>query len=171
MMNFLQNAKYRTKVIFSYLTIVIIPLVVGLALLYNSIVLFNEKNIHQTLEQQMDQHAASVISHMNDINHASYLLSTNTTICQFVADNISSPVDLIHRLTNDIFPMCSWFEASTRDFYDFVFFSDNKSLPETEFFHPMEKYQDEEWFRTMENSLRTIFFNLFIKILIIGCAP
>lgn len=152
-MRFLRHARYRTKMLLSYLIIVIIPLVAGLCFLYSSIVLTNEENIRFTLEQQIEQLASGVRGHMDEIDRASYLLSTNTTICQFIAASHATPVELISRLTSDILPICSWFEATTRDFYDFAFFSDNADIPETEIFHPIEKYRDQEWFENMERIL------------------
>lgn len=104
-MRFLRHARYRTKMLLSYLIIVIIPLVAGLCFLYSSIVLTNEENIRFTLEQQIEQLASGVRGHMDEIDRASYLLSTNTTICQFIAASHATPVELISRLTSDILPI------------------------------------------------------------------
>lgn len=152
-MRFLRRAGYRTKMILSDLMIVTVPLVIGLYFLYNSVVRLHENSIVQTLEQQMDQLSGGVAQHIEEIEKAAYLLSTNTTLCQFVADSHSTPVELIHRLTSDILPMCSWFEAGTSDFFDFVIFSDNEDIPETEIFHLIEPYSSEPWFAQMESAL------------------
>ncbi|MDD3409566.1 MAG: sensor histidine kinase [Eubacteriales bacterium] len=152
-----RKSKYRTKMVLSFLLIVLIPLALGLVFLYNSIVLLAENNARQALEQQMDRNVAMAEEHMAEIDHALYLLSTNITVCQFVADNISSTVDLVHRLTNEVLPLCSWFEASTSNYYDFVLFSDNPGIPETEIFHPIEKYCTEPWFMEMEDGLAHSF--------------
>lgn len=152
-LHFLRHAGYRTKMILSYLLIVTVPMVIGLYFLYNSLVRFNEDGIRRALEQQLEQYAAGVGEHMEDLEKSAYLLSTNTTLCQFVADSHATPVELIHRLTSDILPMCSWFEAGTSDFFDFTVFSDNADIPETEIFHPIDAYRGEAWFVQMEQML------------------
>lgn len=149
-MNIFRKMHYKSKLILCYLALVALPLAFSILLLYNSIIRPVQENAVSAIENRIDQEIYAVTSQIDKLENISYLLSTNTTINRFFQPgyNNSDP-ELIKAMNNEISPLLSWIEASSNDVYQYHFFTNNPSVPETRFFHRYDIYQDEAWLQDM----------------------
>jgi two-component system, sensor histidine kinase YesM len=149
------NISYKSKLIISYLVLASIPFTFGCIFLYISLINSISTNFNQITNRNIDQELVSINSKLNDIEKTGYLLLTNSTINKFLKVNYYSDIQLVETINNDVMPMISWISSTNKEFSNFRFFTDNKSIPENQFFNQSRPYEQENWFVNMERQLTT----------------
>lgn len=149
------SISYKSKLIISYLVLASIPFTIGCIYLYTSIINSVSANFSQIINQNIDQELVSINNKLNDIEKTGYLLLTNSTINKFLKVNYYSDIQLVETMNDDVMPMISWMTSTNKEFSNFRFFTDNKAIPENEFFNHSSSYEHESWFINMEKQLMT----------------
>ena len=144
---------YKSKLILCYLVLVSFPLILCLVLLYQSIVKPVRENAVSAIDQRLDQELNTINSKIEKIRNVSYLVSTNTVINKFFVPKFYGDLELIEILNNDISPLLSWLEASSPEISYYHFFTNNPSIPETQYLHQYDDYRSEPWMQEMEDSI------------------
>lgn len=152
-MGIIKKMHYKSKLILCYLVLVSFPLILCLVLLYQSIVKPVRDNALNAVNQRLTQELTTINSRIEKIRNVSYLLSTNTVINKFFVPKYYSDLDLIEILNNDISPLLSWLEASNPEITYYHFFTNNSSIPETQYLHQYADYQSEPWMEEMVHSI------------------
>ncbi len=152
-MKFFQKMHYKSKLVLCYLLLVSIPLTLSIVLLYNSIIKPVQDNAMKSIESRLDQELYTVSSQMEKLDKVAYLLSTNTTINRFFMPEYYDDLTIIKAMNNDILPLMSWLEASNPDIFQYHFFTDNPSIPETSFLHHCDTFRDETWMQEMQEEI------------------
>ena len=152
-MGLIKKMHYKSKLILCYLVLVSFPLILCLVLLYQSIVKPVRENAVSAIDQRLDQELNTINSKIEKIRNVSYLVSTNTVINKFFVPKFYGDLELIEILNNDISPLLSWLEASSPEISYYHFFTNNPSIPETQYLHQYDDYRSEPWMQEMENSI------------------
>lgn len=152
-MNIFKKMHYKSKLILCYMVLVSLPLALSIILLYNSIIKPVQDNAMKSIENRMEQELHSIDSQMDKLDKVAYLLSTNTTLNRFFTPQYYDDLTIIKAMNNDISPLMSWLEASNPDIFQYHFFTENSSIPETSFFHQYSSFAEDEWVRNMQEGI------------------
>ena len=152
-MEIIKKMHYKSKLILCYLVLVSFPLILCLILLYQSIVKPVRENAVSAIDQRLEQELSTINSKIEKIRNVSYLVSTNTVINKFFVPKFYGDLELIEILNNDISPLLSWLEASSPEVSYYHFFTNNPSIPDTQYLHHYDDYRSEPWMQEMEQSV------------------
>lgn len=149
----MHKISYKTKMVLCYFLLVSIPFILSIYPFYQMIVAPVRNNIVDSINQRMMQEANSINTELDKLQHTAYLLSTNTTLNTFFCPGYYSDLEIIEHLNNRIFPVLSWFEASSPDISSYTFFINNTYIPENQFFRHYQNYAARDWMQDMVSSI------------------
>lgn len=149
----MRKISYKTKMVCCYFLLVSIPLIFSIYPSYQVIVAPVRQNIIDSINQRMMQEVNSINTELDKLQHTAYLLSTNTTLNTFFYPGYYSDLEIIEHLNNRIFPILSWFEASSPDISSYTFFINNTYIPENQFFRHHKNYASLDWMQEMTASI------------------
>lgn len=152
-MKIIYRISYKTKMVLCYFLLVSIPLICSIYPFYQLIVSPVRRNMVDGINQRMDQELDAVHAELDKILQAVYLLSTNTTLNTFFLPNYYSDLEIIENLNDDIYPILSWFEASSPSISSYTFFVSNTCIPENQFFQHYENYASQNWMSDMVSGI------------------
>lgn len=141
----INTISYRKKVMIYFFGAILVPFSIGFIYLYQTIVTSAENSIYSTIHERTKQEQISVNQKINSILDYAEYFSTNTTINRFFATDFKNDVELINEIDQNIRPLLSWMEATSKIFGSYRFFTENQQIPESQFFMNWLNYKEQDW--------------------------
>ncbi|OXS53505.1 hypothetical protein B1A99_29465 [Cohnella sp. CIP 111063] len=144
---------FKSKLFLSYILIVLIPVSISAAWIYNEVIVPMRGERLQLIDQTMSQLQATVNKEVDDLEKTGYLISTNIVLKKALLKRYYDQSELIDVMNTSIQSLLSWFASTHQDIGEFRFFTVNETLPESDFFLPISRYSGEDWFRTLQERI------------------
>lgn len=153
----LRRFSFKSKLFLSYILIVLIPVSISAAWIYNEVIVPVRGERLQLIDQSMSQLESAIDKDIDDIEKTGYLISTNIVLKKALLKRYYDQSELIDVMNTSIQSLLSWFEATHQDVGDFRFFTVNETLPESDFFLPVSLFSEQVWFREMQERIKTTY--------------
>jgi|GEM_PF-726861 len=148
---------FRSKMFLSYMLIVLIPVSICAAWVFNQVVLPIRGERLQAIEQTMDGLRSGVMAATDDIERTGYLISTNIVLKKALLKRYYDESEIIEVMNTSIQSLLSWFSATHLDYGRFHFLTVNETLPESDFFIPASVVSSAPWFALMQDRLNDAY--------------
>lgn len=138
---------FRTKLVLSYILLIIIPISVTGVLIYKQFLSALNARSSSMIEQRLEQEANNINTTLDYIESIGYHLSSNIILSSFLYENTDNVVtDLYDALNYNIYPMLNMFKNANPYISNISIFTYNENIPEVGMFYQASKYENESWF-------------------------
>jgi len=152
-----RRSSFKSKLFLSYMLIVLIPVSISAVWIYDQVIAPLRGERLQLIEQAMNQLQSAVDKETDDIEKTGYLMSTNIVLKKSLLKRYYDESEIIEVMNTSIQSLLSWFEATNKDIGVFHFFTDNETLPESNFFIPIPLVSGQSWFERMTAGIRSVY--------------
>ncbi len=148
---------FKSKLFLSYMLIVLIPVSVSGAWIYNQVIVPARGERLLLIEQAMNQLLTTVDKEVDDIEKTGYLISTNNVLKKSLLKRYYDESEIIEVMNTSIQSLLSWFVATHKDIGEFHFFNVNETLPESRYFIPLSTVDDQPWFLDIKTQFENFY--------------
>ncbi|MFC5407126.1 cache domain-containing sensor histidine kinase [Cohnella soli] len=155
--NHFRTYSFKTKLFLSYMLIVLIPVSISAAWIYDRVLVPTRGERILLIEQSMNQLQTTVDKDLDDMEKIGYLISTNIVLKKSMLKRYYDESEIIEVMNTSIQSLLSWFEATNKDIGQFHFFTHNETLPESNFFMPVSLFAASPWFKQMIERVKSSY--------------
>ncbi len=151
----LKNTSFRTKLLFSYILLITIPLIISSMIIYKQFLLTYIENSSTMIDQRLNQEVNNINETLNTVEKVAFQLSSNTSLTSFLNERYNPlSMDSYNNLTNKVIPLFEWIKNTNPDINKINILTFNRSISEIDVFTYASAFENQNWFKEMRDKTR-----------------
>lgn len=143
----LNNTRFKTKLLFSYVLLITIPLTISSILIYRQFKIYLSESSSTMISQRLNQETNNINQTLSSIENIGFQLSSDASLTSYLNEHhIPTSNDSYNTLTNKIFPMFRWFKNTNHNISKINILTLNDSISEIDSFIHTSRFENEIWF-------------------------